>query len=239
MDMVGNPVMYRHDPELSTKARRKLLKTDESIQRLVDGYGSWFDDDARLESGRMSSRLYPYDHLFSPIRINRMTVKNRLVMAPMGNISMCEETGRPNTQMIRYFIERAKGGVGLITSGLVPISFGIDHSIIELDKLTYFPRIDRSRTVSQAGGIWLPVFTLRCQILYPADSGTRAGGESAVPDQLVQISSLRLDESQLLYGLVPCMPLERPEAQKNHQKRRAGGRGCQSRPYRRLLSPWA
>lgn len=142
----GGKVPLQNDCE----SEEKLLKTDESVQRLVDGYGSWFDDEARLESGRMTKRLYPYESLFSPIKINRMTVKNRLVMAPMGNISMCEETGRPNTQMIQYFIERAKGGVGLITSGLVPISFGIDHSIIELDKLSYFPRIDRSRTVFAA-----------------------------------------------------------------------------------------
>lgn len=142
----GGKVPLQNDCE----SEEKLLKTDESVQRLVDGYGSWFEDEARLESGRMTKRLYPYESLFSPIKINRMTVKNRLVMAPMGNISMCEETGRPNTQMIQYFIERAKGGVGLITSGLVPISFGIDHSIIELDKLSYFPRIDRSRTVFAA-----------------------------------------------------------------------------------------
>ena len=142
----GGKVPLQNDCE----SEEKLLKTDESVQRLVDGYGSWFDDEARLESGRMTKRLYPYESLFSPIKINRMTVKNRLVMAPMGNISMCEETGRPNTQMIQYFIERAKGGVGLITSGLVPISFGIDHSVIELDKLSYFPRIDRSRTVFAA-----------------------------------------------------------------------------------------
>lgn len=86
----------------------------------------------------MSSRLYPYDHLFSPIRINRMTVKNRLVMAPMGNISMCEGTGRPKHQMIRYFIERAKGGVGLITSGLVPDQFWdrpFDHRTRQADLL--------------------------------------------------------------------------------------------------------
>jgi 2-enoate reductase len=68
-------------------------------------------------------------------------------MAPMGNIDMAEETGRPNDKMIQYFIARAKGGVGLITTGLVPISHGIDNSITELGKLSYFPRIDRSRTV--------------------------------------------------------------------------------------------
>ena len=45
------------------------------------------------------------------------------------------------------FTARAKGGTGLITSGLVPISHGIDPSVTELGDLTYFPRIDRSRSV--------------------------------------------------------------------------------------------
>lgn len=126
------------------------MKTDVQIQRLVDDYGRWFEDGNRLSCGRMTRELYPYDVMFSPIRIGRLTIKNRLVMAPMGNISMCEETGRPNEKMMQYFIERAKGGVGLITSGLVPVSFGIDPSIIEPGKLSYFPRIDRSRTVFAA-----------------------------------------------------------------------------------------
>ena len=61
----------------------------------------------------MTSELYPYDALFSPIRVNRLTLKNRIVMAPMGNIDMCEETGRPNQKMLDYFFARAKGGCGL------------------------------------------------------------------------------------------------------------------------------
>lgn len=124
-----------------------MLRTDSKIQELIDRYGDWFTDDEWFRSGEMSQELYPYDQLFSPIQINRLKIKNRLVMAPMGNICMCDETGRPNDKMIQYFIERARGGVGLITSGLVPISFGIDNSIIELGTLSYFPRIDRSRTV--------------------------------------------------------------------------------------------
>jgi len=129
------------------KAGESMVKTDPKIQELIDRYGDWFSDDNLLKSGSMSQELYPYDQMFSPIQVNRMTLKNRLIMAPMGNICMCEETGRPNDKMIQYFIERAKGGVGLITSGLVPISYGIDNSIIELGNLSYFPRIDRSRTV--------------------------------------------------------------------------------------------
>ena len=88
--------------------------------------------------------------MFSPIQINSVKVKNRIVMAPMGNIDMCEETGRPNAKMLQYFFARAKGGAGLLTTGLVPVSHGIDNSITEPGKLSYFPRIDRSRTV-QAG----------------------------------------------------------------------------------------
>ncbi|MBE6748535.1 MAG: enoate reductase [Ruminococcaceae bacterium] len=95
----------------------------------------------------MTKELYPYNELFTPIRVNNTIIKNRVVMAPMGNISMCDETGKPNSKMLKYFEERARGGVGLITTGLVPVSFGIDKSLIEKGELSYFPRIDRTRTV--------------------------------------------------------------------------------------------
>ena len=76
-----------------------------------------------------------------------MTLKNRVVMAPMGNLNMCEENGRPNDKMLQYFFARAKGGTGLLTTGLIPISHGIDNTVTEPGKLSFCPRIDRSRTV--------------------------------------------------------------------------------------------
>lgn len=131
---------------------------DALVQQLVDSYDNWAattdnsaNDPARAGAcegaARMTRELYPYDRLFSPIKINRLTIKNRIVMAPMGNIDMCEETGRPSDMMLQYFFARAKGGCGLITTGLIPVSHGIDTTVTELDGLTYFPRIDRSRTV--------------------------------------------------------------------------------------------
>jgi 2-enoate reductase len=112
---------------------------------MIRGFGTWYEDQAVLESGRMTKNLHPYTSIFSPIRVNSITIKNRLVMGPMGNISMAEETGRPSAKMVQYFTERARG-VGLITSGLVPISHGIDPTVTEMDNLSYFSRIDRSRT---------------------------------------------------------------------------------------------
>lgn len=128
---------------------------DALVQQLVGSYDNWPASRENVSekpglcgsSARMTQELYPYDRLFSAIKINKLTIKNRIVMAPMGNIDMCEETGRPNDMMLQYFFARAKGGCGLLTTGLVPVSHGIDSTVTELDGLTYFPRIDRSRTV--------------------------------------------------------------------------------------------
>ena len=129
------------------KKGKHSMNKDEKVQEWVDYFGEWFQDETVLEQGKMTQNYYPYDTMFSSIQLNKVKIKNRLVMAPMGNICMCDETGRPNEKMLQYFFERAKGGVGLITTGLIPISHGLDNSITEPGQLTYFPRIDRSRSV--------------------------------------------------------------------------------------------
>lgn len=126
------------------------MKTDLEIQKLVDGYGNWVQkpdiENVAGGTGRMTKNLYPYDNIFSPIKVNKLTIKNRIVMGPMGNIDMCEENGRPSDKMLQYFFARAKGGTGLLTTGLIPISQGVDSTVTEPGNLTYFPRIDSSRT---------------------------------------------------------------------------------------------
>lgn len=118
---------------------------DKILYELEANFGNWWE--SGYSAPKMSKDLYPYTSMFSPIKVNKLTLKNRLVMGPMGNIDMAEETGRPNQKMISYFAERARGGVGLITTGLVPVSFNLDPTVKELGDLSYFPRIDRSRTV--------------------------------------------------------------------------------------------
>lgn len=119
--------------------------SEQILFELENDFGDWFN--GKFETPKMTNKLYPYEKLFSPIKVNKLKIKNRIVMGPMGNISMAEETGRPNEKMIAYLTERAKGGAGLITTGLIPVSYGVDSSIKELGNLSYFPRIDRSRTV--------------------------------------------------------------------------------------------
>ncbi len=51
--------------------------------------------------------------LFEPIRIGSMEVKNRIVMAPMSS-RLSTEFGVISDRIIDFYVERAKGGVGLI-----------------------------------------------------------------------------------------------------------------------------
>ncbi len=118
-----------------------------ALAELIHWLGTWFQEAGSLEPGRMTGRLHPYARLFSPITVNRLEIRNRLVMGPMGNVSMADETGRPSAKMIAFFEERARGGVGLITSGLVPVSSESDPSILQSGGLALLPRIDGSRSV--------------------------------------------------------------------------------------------
>ncbi len=119
---------------------------NNTLEKWSEYFGNWFNDESNFHGAHMEDEMYPYSALFEPIKINSLTIKNRIIMAPMGNVSMVDETGKPSAKMIAYFAERAKGGTGLITSGLVQISHGVDPSVTEPGDLSIFPRIDRSRT---------------------------------------------------------------------------------------------
>ena len=59
-------------------------------------------------------------NLFDEVSFGGVTLKNRLVMAPMG-VSHAEDGGI-NEQNAAYLIERAKGGFGLIYPGAVTVT---------------------------------------------------------------------------------------------------------------------
>lgn len=58
--------------------------------------------------------------LGSPLRIGRLTIKNRIVMPPM-NTNFSNENGAVTPQMTEYFTRRAKGGAGLIVVEAVSV----------------------------------------------------------------------------------------------------------------------
>ena len=89
-------------------------RNDPEIQKLTDSFGDWFKGGCKNEIGnaaRMTQELYPYTSTFSPIQVGKMQIKNRVVMAPMGNLMMCEENGRlTSAEEVHHILPISLGG---------------------------------------------------------------------------------------------------------------------------------
>ncbi len=58
-----------------------------------------------------------YSHIFSSVKIGSMQVKNRLMMSAMSINFGVDEQCHVTDQLTQYFVERAKGGVGMMLVG--------------------------------------------------------------------------------------------------------------------------
>ncbi len=62
--------------------------------------------------------LTQHRSLFDPIQIGSCTIKNRYAMSPMGTFGLTDDNGIMTDACIEYYVERARGGVGLIITGM-------------------------------------------------------------------------------------------------------------------------
>ena len=84
-----------------------------------------------------------FPHLFSPITINRLEVKNRVAYPALGLLYSYD--GKLNDRYYEYFREKARGGAGIVTvgpvgidlagSGVIVLSLAGDESIEPFRKL--------------------------------------------------------------------------------------------------------
>ena len=63
-----------------------------------------------------------FEHLLRPGRIGALELRNRIAMTPMGS-NLALATGHLGERIIRYYEERARGGVGLVIVGVGAISY--------------------------------------------------------------------------------------------------------------------
>jgi len=85
-----------------------------------------------------------FSHLFSPIVINKTEIKNRIFYPALGLLYSFD--GKLNDRYVNYFVERAKGGAGIVTvgpvgfnmvgSGPVALQIGTDDAIPSFKHLT-------------------------------------------------------------------------------------------------------
>jgi 2-enoate reductase len=74
-----------------------------------------------------------YSKLFEPISIGKVEIKNRIAMAPMAIAGLTTPDGGFGARAIDYYVERAKGGVGLIITGAAMVDEEIEkhpHAVL-------------------------------------------------------------------------------------------------------------
>ena len=94
-----------------------------------------------------------YPHLFSPVNIGKVTLRNRVVMAAMG-MSQSDQ-GFVNQAVLNHYAARAKGGVGAVVVEVtcVDAPLGLNtKGMLVIDDDKYIPGMTQLAEVIHAGG---------------------------------------------------------------------------------------
>lgn len=95
-----------------------------------------------------------YDTLLSPTTLGTLALPNRVIMAPMGT-EMCTEDGRSTDQEIAYYVERARGGTGLVLTGITAVQQDVEqlaHGLGRIDTDAHVPDLARMTAAVHAVG---------------------------------------------------------------------------------------
>lgn len=74
--------------------------------------------------------------IFTPVNIGKVRLENRVAMAPMATFGLLNPDGTLTQRVLDYFIERAKGGVGLIISTCFKVENEIETLVPSFPLLT-------------------------------------------------------------------------------------------------------
>jgi len=99
------------------------------------------------------------NRLFEPIRINGVEIKNRIAYPALGLLYSMD--GKINDRYYNFFIERAKGGAGIVTVGPVGFNFvGSGPILMQIDDDDKIPSFEKLvKGIQNAGArAWIQIF---------------------------------------------------------------------------------
>ena len=132
-----------------------------------------------------------YPHLFSPLDLGFTTIKNRAIMGSMH--TGLEEAENGFERMAAYFVERARGGVGMIiTGGISPNEEGGFGA-----KLATAQEASQHRIITEAVHKVDPEIKICMQILHagPLAYTPNSVAPSAVKSRISPVTPVELDEA--------------------------------------------
>ena len=73
--------------------------------------------------------MKPFSHVFSPVRVAGVVLKNRIISAPSAIHTTSSGQLFPSEEALRYFEQRAIAGAGLVTCAGVPVGGAVDDGV--------------------------------------------------------------------------------------------------------------
>jgi len=144
--------------------------------------------------------------LFEPGQIGRLSIRNRIAMAPMGIIGLTEPDGRISQRGIDYYAQRAKGGVGLIISGVCFPTLEIEFGPALESGTTDLFRADSPKVIPRLKELAETVHNYGAKIAIQLTAGfgrvispllLRTGLENVAPSALPNVWDLRITTREL------------------------------------------
>ena len=127
--------------------------------------------------------------LFEPMKIGSLELKNRYVLAPMGPGGLCDPDGTYNYRGVDYYVERAKGGAGLLITGVTMVENEIERCALPsmacptLNPLNFVKtgKIMTERVHAYDSRIFLQLSAGFGRVSIPSIVGRTAIGPSEIP----------------------------------------------------------
>ncbi len=90
-----------------------------------------------------------FEYLFTPLKIKNVTIRNRIVMTAHG--TLMGACGYPTDQLINYYVEKAKGGCGMLVSEFATVHPGYT-SVLNIHERSFMPHFQRmTKAVKEHG----------------------------------------------------------------------------------------
>lgn len=112
-----------------------------------------------------------YSHLFQPIYIGKTFIKNRIALAPVNNSTQMDPIhGTVTDYMSDYFVEIARGGTGLIVTGVFKVENEIDRCYNEKDKIFTWCQFNR-QSIREITEMVARIHAYGCKIFFQVSAG--------------------------------------------------------------------
>ncbi|AKA67881.1 FAD-dependent oxidoreductase [Clostridium scatologenes] len=148
---------------------------------------------------------YKYQKLFESVKIGSIEIKNRFAMAPMGPQGLGDEEGAFNQRGVDYYVARARGGTGLIITGVTFVENEVEHHEMPGVPCSTYNPVHFVRTASEMterihaydSKVFLQMSAGFGRVAPPANENVPPIAPSPIPNRWVDVTCREISKDEI------------------------------------------